>query len=106
MNWNPVHNGIVFDSMVLLFQVFGVLALFLSRLFAGPRWAGRGQVAFVVALIGLGVAGAFCGRQDSEFGLFAGLTMTTLLIGMTVGGGGDGSDPAAVWPHAEGSVSP
>jgi hypothetical protein len=38
-------------------------------------------------MFGLGVAGALCGRHDSEFALFAGGTMTLLLIGMTAGGG-------------------
>ena len=63
------------------------------------RWADRGRIGFVVAMIGLGLAGAFCGRHDSEFALFAGGTMTVLLIGMTMGSGqvdatGHGSD---VW---------
>jgi hypothetical protein len=38
-------------------------------------------------MVGLGLAGALCGRHDSEFGLFAGGTMTILLIGMIVGNG-------------------
>ena len=50
------------------------------------RWAERGRVGFVIALVGLGLAGAYCGMHDSEFGLFAGGTMTALLIGMTIGG--------------------
>jgi len=76
------------EVLVLLFQVGGVLGLFLSRL--APRstpWAARGHYGFIVAIIGLGIAGALCGRHDSEFGLFAGGTMTFLLIGMTIGGG-------------------
>jgi hypothetical protein len=44
-------------------------------------------VGFVVGMVGLGIAGALCGRHDSEFALFAGGTMTLLLIGMTSGGG-------------------
>ena len=40
-----------------------------------------------MALFGLGIAGALCGRNDSEFALFAGGTMTVLLIGMTMGSG-------------------
>jgi hypothetical protein len=51
------------------------------------RWASRGLVGFLVGLFGLGIAGALCGRHDSEFALFAGGTMTVLLIGMTVGSG-------------------
>ncbi|MEW4566280.1 hypothetical protein AB1L88_00290 [Tautonia sp. JC769] len=105
MDLIPVHHGFVFDSLVILFQVFGVLALCLTRLFAGPRWVERGQLAFVVAVVGLGIAGAFCGHQDSEFGLFAGLTMTTLLIGMTVGGGRDSSESQAVWIAPEGTAT-
>ncbi len=38
-------------------------------------------------MVGLGVAGALCGRHDSEFALFAGGTMTVLLIGMIIGNG-------------------
>jgi hypothetical protein len=71
----------------MVFQVSGVAALCLSRLLPATRWAERGRVGFVVALVGLGVAGALCGRHDSEFALFAGGTMTLLLIGMTAGGG-------------------
>ncbi|RUL89672.1 hypothetical protein [Tautonia sociabilis] len=106
MDWTLVRFGIVLDSMVILFQVFGVLALCLTRLFAAPRWAQRGQWAFVVAVVGLGVAGALCGHQDSEFGLFAGMTMTGLLIAMTLGGGHDYSEPPAVLSAPEGPASP
>ena len=76
-----------FELAVVLFQVIGVVMLCLSRLPAGGRWPERGKVGFVFALLGLGIAGAVCGRQDSEFALFAGVTMTLLLIGMTLGGG-------------------
>jgi hypothetical protein len=76
----------VFEILVVLFQLCGILALCMSRLMPhAPRWSARGKVGFVVALIGLGIAGALCGRHDSEFALFAGGTMTLLLIGMTVG---------------------
>lgn len=77
----------VLELFVMLFQICGVVALCLSRLVSQTRWADRGRVAFVVAMVGLGIAGALCGRNDSEFALFAGGTMTALLIGMTVGGG-------------------
>ena len=76
----------VLELVVMLFQVFGIGALCLTRLVPGTKWADRGKAAFIVALVGLGIAGALCGRQDSEFALFAGGTMTILLIGMTVGG--------------------
>jgi hypothetical protein len=76
----------VFEILVVLFQLCGILGLCLSRLMPrATRWPARGKVGFVIALIGLGVAGALCGRHDSEFALFAGGTMTLLLIGMTAG---------------------
>ena len=94
MDWTPVRLGVCMNLLVVLFQVFGVLALCLSRLHVAPHWVGRGRVAFAVALVGLGLAGALCGRHDQQFGLFAGLSITTLLIGMTVGGGHEPEDPA------------
>lgn len=75
-----------FEFAVVMFQVIGVVTLVLNRLAPAPRWAHRGRVGFVVALFGLGFAGALCGRHDSEFALFAGGTLTFLLIGMTIGG--------------------
>jgi hypothetical protein len=77
----------VFELAVMLFQVVGVAALVLSRLLPSHRWGGRARSGFVVAMLGLGIAGAMCGRHDSAFALFAGGTMTLLLIGMTMGGG-------------------
>jgi hypothetical protein len=76
----------IFEILVVLFQVGGILGLCLNRL--TPRttpWPSRGQTGLIVALFGLGIAGALCGRHDSEFALFAGGTMTLLLIGMTMG---------------------
>ncbi len=75
------------EIAVMMLQVAGVAALCLSRLAPTSRWSERGRRGFVMALIGLGVAGALCGRHDSEFALFAGGTMTFLLIGMTMGNG-------------------
>ena len=76
------------ELAVMLFQLIGVVALCLSRLAPrGTNWSDRGRAGVVLALVGLGVAGAFCGRYDSQFSLFAGMTMTVLLIGITVGGG-------------------
>lgn len=77
------------EISIMLFQVVGVIALCLSRLTppTSTRWANRGRIGFVVAMIGLGLAGAFCGRHDSDFALFAGGTMTILLIGMNMGNG-------------------
>lgn len=75
------------EITVMMLQVMGVAALCLSRLAPASRWSERGRLGFVLAMIGLGVAGALCGRHDSEFALFAGGTMTFLLIGMTIGSG-------------------
>jgi hypothetical protein len=73
--------------LVIFFQVCGLLALGISRLLPRSAWTYRGKIGFVIALFGLGIAGALCGRHDSEFALFAGGSMTVLLIGMTIGGG-------------------
>jgi len=80
----------VLECLVVLFQVLGVVGLCLWRLFPSSRWAGRGRMGFVLAVLGLGIAGALCGRQDSHFALFAGVTMTILLIGMIAGSGSIG----------------
>jgi hypothetical protein len=76
----------ILELLVVFFQVFGVMGLCLSRLMPRSAWCSRGKIGFIVALFGLAIAGAFCGRHDSEFALFAGGTMTVLLIGMTIGG--------------------
>ena len=80
-----IRPCLVLEVSVVFFQVVGVVALCLSRLMPATRWAERGRVGFVIALVGLGVGGALCGRHDSEFALFAGVTLTALLIGMTIG---------------------
>jgi hypothetical protein len=78
----------IFEILVVLFQLCGIMGLCLNRLMPrSTRWSSRGQVGLIVALFGLGIAGALCGRHDSEFALFAGGTMTVLLIGMTMGSG-------------------
>ena len=87
MVWSSVRVCAWLELAVMMFQVFGVAALCLNRLLPATRWAERGRVGFIVALFGLGLAGAICGRHDSEFALFAGGTMTFLLIGMTMGSG-------------------
>jgi hypothetical protein len=87
MEWSHVRPAAVLELLVVLFQVFGVLALCLWRLLPATRWSERGRAGFVIALVGLGIVGALCGRHDSEFALFAGGTMTALLIGMTMGSG-------------------
>lgn len=87
MAWSNVRIDGVLELAVMLFQVLGVTMLCLYRLVPATRWADRGRIGFVVALVGLGVFGALCGRNDSEFGLFAGGTMTFLLVGMILGSG-------------------
>jgi hypothetical protein len=94
---SPLSSCDIFEVLVVLFQVCGIMGLCLNRLM--PRstvWSSRGQVGSIVALFGLGIAGALCGRHDSEFALFAGGTMTVLLIGMTMGNGSmELAEPAA-----------
>lgn len=75
------------EALIMFFQVIGIGSLCLSRLLPGTKWAWRGRRVFVLALIGLAVAGALVGRHDSHFAQFAGLTMTALLIGMIAGPG-------------------
>jgi hypothetical protein len=91
MAWSNVSLAAVLEMIVMLFQVCGVVALCLTRLVSEARWAERGRVVFIIAMVGLGVAGALCGCEDSEFALFAGGTMTALLIGMTIGNGASAS---------------
>jgi hypothetical protein len=84
----PANLCAVFELLVVLFQVCGVMGLCLNRLTPrSTRWSVRGQTGAIIALFGLGIAGALCGRHDSEFALFAGGTMTVLLIGLTMGNG-------------------
>jgi hypothetical protein len=87
MVWSDISSCALLEVGVILFQVAGIAALCLYRFFPRSRWAGRGRVAVVLALVGLGLCGAICGRLDSEFALFAGVTMTVILIGMTAGSG-------------------
>jgi hypothetical protein len=84
---SSVRLGDVLELVVVVFQVLGVGGLFLWRIWPTTRWGGRGRASLIVALLGLGIAGALCGRHDSEFALFAGGTMTALLIGITTGSG-------------------
>lgn len=87
MAWSNLRIDAVLEVVVMMFQFFGVATLCLTRLVPQTRWADRGRIGFVFALVGLGVFGALCGRFDSEFALFAGGTMTVLLIGMVAGSG-------------------
>src|SRR5262245_57370010 len=103
MVWSSIRVCAWLEVMVVLFQVFGVAALCLNRLLPQTRWAERGRVGVVLALVGLGVAGAVGGRLDSEFALFAGGTMTLLFIGMTMGSGHADTTVAA---HARVATGP
>jgi hypothetical protein len=85
MDFTPTRPGFVFESLVMLFQLIGLASLILSRLLPQNRWTGRGRAVFIVALLGLGVAGAICAHHRSSMGLFAGGTMTFLLVGMIAG---------------------
>ncbi len=103
MAWSNLRIDGVLEVVVMMFQVLGVATLCLTRLVPETRWADRGRIGFVFALVGLGVFGAFCGRFDSEFALFAGGTMTFLLIGMIVG---SGSSHAAATPSIRIAAEP
>src|SRR5262245_31674823 len=60
------------ERAVLLLQLVAVAAFCLSRLLPATRWADRGRLGFVAAMVGLGVAGTLCARFGSSFALFAG----------------------------------
>jgi hypothetical protein len=85
MVWTRFDPCALLEISVVLFQIFGIGALCFYRLFPRSRWADHGRAAVILSLFGLGFSGALCGRLDSEFALFAGVTMTVLLIGMTSG---------------------
>ena len=88
MELSQIPTCAVLECLVVFFQVFGVAALCAAKLFPRSRVAHHARYAYVLALVGLGIVGASCGRHDSQFALFAGVTMTVLLIGMISGGGG------------------
>ena len=54
------------ELTVMLFQVCGVTSLCLNRLLPATRWAFHGRIGSIVALVGLAIAGALCGRHASE----------------------------------------
>ena len=89
MAWSHLQPCMMLELLVMMFQVTGVISLCMSRLVppTSTRWVARGRVGFVIAMIGLGFTGALCGQHHSAFALFAGVTMTLLLIGMTAGSG-------------------
>ena len=87
MDFSIAPSRLALEFLVMVFQILGVASLCLTRLFPGTVWADRGRLAFVGALVGLGVSGAMCGREDSHFALFAGATLTALFLGMIAGAG-------------------
>lgn len=99
MDWSAVRPAAYFELLVMVCQVVGVAALCLHRLLPAHRCGELARVVFVFAILGLGLNGALCGRHDSEFALFAGGTMTVLLIGMIVGKGHADMTPSTL-PHA------
>jgi hypothetical protein len=74
------------ELTIMLLQVVGVVSLAVCRLGSGTRSSHWARAALFLAMFGLATAGALVAHHDSEFGLFAGGTMTILLIGMTIGG--------------------
>lgn len=107
MVMDVVRPGAMLEVAVVVFQVLGVATLCVSRLATTRTWAMRGRAGFVVALFGLGAAGALVGLHDSEFAVFAGATVTALLIGMTIGGGaGVATDATAILGGVENPLAP
>ena len=104
---SQVSSCTVFEVLVVLFQLCGILALCLNRLMPRTtRWPSRGRTGLIVALFGLAIAGALCGRHDSEFALFAGGTMTILLIGTTMGSGTiERAEPARSYVTSEAELA-
>ncbi len=85
MDFSPSLPGFLFESLVMLFQVVGLATLIFSRLLPSGRWTRRCKAMFIMALLGLGMAGAICAHHRSSMGLFAGGSVTFLLVGMIAG---------------------
>src|SRR6516165_4880835 len=64
MVWSDSRICAWLEVAVVLFQVVGVAALCLNRLLPTTRWGVRARAGFVLAMFGLGFAGALCGRHD------------------------------------------
>ena len=65
---SPLSSCDVFEVLVMLFQVCGIMGLCSHRLM--PRstaWSSRGQVGSIIALFGLGIAGALV--RPPRFGI-------------------------------------
>lgn len=86
MDLTHIRPCALVECLVMILQLAGLAGLCLTRLMPKSPWASGGRAVLILAMIGLGVAGAFCGQNDSAFGLFAGGTMTVLLIGIIAGG--------------------
>jgi hypothetical protein len=80
------RSGMLLETLVLLFQVAGVGGLVLSRFLSGTAWARRGRRVVLITLVGLAALGSVCNPHSSGMGLYAGGTMTILLVGMISGG--------------------
>lgn len=85
MDLMPSRPGFIFESLVMVFQVVGLASLIFARLLPTGRWMRRGKLIFVLSLVGLGLAGAICAHHRSSMGLFAGGSITFLLVGMIAG---------------------
>ena len=48
----------ILEVLVVFFQVCGIMGLCLNRLAPRSIWSFRGKIGFIVALFGLGIAGA------------------------------------------------
>jgi hypothetical protein len=86
MDLTHIRPSALVECLVVILQVAGLAGLCLSRLAPTRSLANGGRAMLILAMIGLGIAGACCGRNDSGMGLFAGGTMTVLLIGIIAGG--------------------
>jgi hypothetical protein len=67
------------EVAVLALQVAAVATLLASWLLPMTRLAAYCRVGFVVAMVGLGLAGALCAWYGSHFALFAGGAVTIFL---------------------------
>jgi hypothetical protein len=77
--WKNAQLRTAMETLVIVFQVCGVTTLCLSRCLATSRWADRGRVWFVAAMVGLGAVGTLCAWFGSPFAMIAGGTMAVLL---------------------------
>jgi hypothetical protein len=85
MDLSTSRPGFVFESLVMLFQMVALTTLVLARLLPRHRWTHFGKAVFTWAIVGLGVAGSICAHHQSTMGLFAGGSVTFLVVGMIAG---------------------